>query len=245
MPSKTLSIGKTFLPAHLEINQATLKQTIINECSFFSGLTPSSKERLSELLTEKKVTRGQSLFLKGDTALAMYFIAEGAVDICIVLEDGKKVSLNRLAANQFFGEISMLDGNLRTSDATAISNTSLFQLSRADFQAVSDNFTSQEWHFIVVQLCALLRQINNNLEAFVWAHPVERLVKKLLALPRTNAVVEVSQTYLAEMINLSRESTNKLLADLERQGLIETNYGKIRIVDEHRLLLHVKATTGN
>ncbi len=47
----------------------------------------------------------------------------------------------------------------------------------------------------------------------------------------TARIVEVRQEQLAQMLSLSRQTTNQLLKDLERQGLVKLVYGGIEILD--------------
>jgi CRP-like cAMP-binding protein len=57
----------------------------------------------------------------------------------------------------------------------------------------------------------------------------------LLAEEAADGRVEVPQRTLAAMLGVARPSLNKVLKDLEREGLIRISYGAIEVPDRARL----------
>jgi CRP/FNR family cyclic AMP-dependent transcriptional regulator len=66
-----------------------------------------------------------------------------------------------------------------------------------------------------------------------------RLAHRLLvyANPRlpNHRVVRLTQTELAGVFGVSRQTVNKLLRDFEREGLVKRAYGEVEILDGPRL----------
>ena len=48
--------------------------------------------------------------------------------------------------------------------------------------------------------------------------------------------IRLSQESLSEMVSLSSQSVRRSLCHLEAEGMIETGYGRIRILDHERLI---------
>ncbi len=102
----------------------------------FSGLEDETLLELCELLKVHEVTAGTPLVHRGDPGEAMYLIDSGKVRISVKDADGHDAPLAELGAGAFFGEMAILDGQVRSADVTAIENSRLSVLSRADFRAL-------------------------------------------------------------------------------------------------------------
>jgi CRP/FNR family transcriptional regulator, cAMP and macrophage regulator len=58
---------------------------------------------------------------------------------------------------------------------------------------------------------------------------------RLLAEESADGLVELPQRTLAAMLGVQRPSLNKVLKDLERDGLIKISYSAIEVLDQARL----------
>lgn len=95
----------------------------------FSRLEAPMIARLVGLLHARKFTGGAVIISKGDPADAMYFIANGEVEV----ELGDKPV--RLGEGDFFGEIALIHHEItRTATVTAVRPTDLLVLSAPDFR---------------------------------------------------------------------------------------------------------------
>src|SRR5918997_3342424 len=99
----------------------------------FASLGDESAGALRGLLELEVRPAGSVLFRKGERGGAMYLIEDGRVRIHIKDDDGEDVTLAELAAGDFFGEMSILDGKPRSATATVAEAARLAVLSRAHF----------------------------------------------------------------------------------------------------------------
>ena len=105
---------------------------LLKTIPLFESLETEDLTVLAGKLRESKVEAGATIFSQGDEGDAMYVIEEGAVDI--VAGSGKqKVTLASVFKQQYFGELSLLDGAPRSATATASRETWLLALDRDDF----------------------------------------------------------------------------------------------------------------
>ena len=105
---------------------------LLKAIPLFESLEADDLEALANRLRECSVTGGQLVFTQGDEGDAMYVIVDGAVDI--VAGSGKqKVTLTSLFKQQYFGELSLLDGAPRSATGVASRYTLLLALERDDF----------------------------------------------------------------------------------------------------------------
>jgi uncharacterized membrane protein len=105
----------------------------IRSVPLFASLDDDAAVMLRSLLKVREVARGAPLFRAGDKGDAMYLIESGRVRISVKDQDKKEIVLAELARGDFFGEMSIIDGNPRSADAKVIEDARLAILSREDF----------------------------------------------------------------------------------------------------------------
>lgn len=128
----------------------------------FASLGDESACALRELLELELRPAGSVLFQKGEQGGAMYLIEDGRVRIHIKDSDGDEVTLAELAAGDFFGEMSILDGKPRSATATVSEDARLAVLSRPHFH----EFVQQSPEVALSMLAAItdrLRQTDEML----------------------------------------------------------------------------------
>ena len=82
---------------------------LLKAIPLFESLENDDLHALAHKLRDVSVETGHPVFAQGDEGDAMYVIEDGAVDI--VAGSGKqKVILRSLFKQQYFGELSLLDG---------------------------------------------------------------------------------------------------------------------------------------
>jgi uncharacterized membrane protein len=105
---------------------------LLQSIPLFESLERDDLNALAGRLREVSVEAGQTVFAQGDEGDSMYVIQTGAVDI--VTGAGKqKVTVASLFKQQYFGELSLLDGAPRSAAAVANRATQLLALDRDDF----------------------------------------------------------------------------------------------------------------
>jgi CRP/FNR family transcriptional regulator, cyclic AMP receptor protein len=114
-------------------NSPAMTLEAIRSVPLFASLDDDAAVMLRSLLKVREVARGAPLFRAGDKGDAMYLIESGRVRISVKDQDKKEIVLAELARGDFFGEMSIIDGNPRSADAKVIEDARLAILSREDF----------------------------------------------------------------------------------------------------------------
>jgi CRP-like cAMP-binding protein len=105
---------------------------LLQSIPLFESLERDDLNALAGRLREVSVEAGHTVFAQGDEGDSMYVIENGAVDI--IAGSGKqKVIVASLFKQQYFGELSLLDGAPRSATAVANRATQLLALDRDDF----------------------------------------------------------------------------------------------------------------
>jgi len=108
--------------------------SMVARVPLFSHLTAGDIAHIMQLLQARQIDRGDVIFRRGEPATAMYFIAEGDVEIELGPEEkGRRI---RLGAGHFFGEIAVLKRVERSATVKAVSRVRLLVLDAADLRVL-------------------------------------------------------------------------------------------------------------
>jgi CRP/FNR family transcriptional regulator, cyclic AMP receptor protein len=95
----------------------------------FSGLTRPELEKLAGWTFEIEVPAGEELTKEGRLAHEFFVIEDGAAE---VRSGGERIA--ELGAGDFFGEIGLLEGGLRTATVVATTPLRLIVMSAQEFR---------------------------------------------------------------------------------------------------------------
>ncbi|RJP58617.1 MAG: cyclic nucleotide-binding domain-containing protein [Deltaproteobacteria bacterium] len=120
----------------------------LREISVFADLTTEEIGKIITIMKEINVPDGSTIIQEGDVGDSMYIIMDGSVEVSKTLTmkiDGqgfeeKEKILTRLNASDhiIFGEVGLLEDNVRTASVIAISTCTLREIKKEDFQKLAD-----------------------------------------------------------------------------------------------------------
>ncbi len=112
-----------------------MKLHTLRSLPLFETLDSKEAAELFLLFTVRSIPQGMALFHRDDPGDAMFFIERGRIRISVKDTDGHDTVLAEMGRGDFFGEMAMLDGQMRSADATAVEETKLAVLAREDFRS--------------------------------------------------------------------------------------------------------------
>jgi CRP-like cAMP-binding protein len=209
----------------------------------FGTLHHNVHASLGRLAVPRTYAKGQVIFFEGDAGESMYVVADGAVKVFMVSEEGDEIVLVTVREPDSFGELAVLDGAPRSASAAALEPTTLLVITRTTLlDVMSDHRELGER--VLSSIGGLLRRLTEQTADLVFLDLPGRVAKLLARIAaergrkEDGAVVVdlgVTQTDLARMVGGSRQSVNQALRDLERQGAIEVDGHCVRIHHLDRL----------
>ncbi|HYI02952.1 Crp/Fnr family transcriptional regulator [Hyalangium sp.] len=216
---------------------------LLSRISIFEELQAEELEQLSSLLRSRRYAKGEVIFHQGDVGTALYIVRKGQVAIRLSSEEGKEAILALLDRGDFFGELALLDEEPRSTDAVAREEADLLSLQREDFRRFLKERPEVAMRLLAT-LTRLVRRVTQLIHDATFLDARARLVRVLLELaqqqgqPGADGVVisqRLTQSELANLCGLTRESTNKWLRFYVREGLLSYEGGKITLVKPDRL----------
>lgn len=142
------------------------KLHILQHSDLFENLLPEELSMLADLSIEKRFAGNEVVFREGEAGDSLYIIAKGEVDVVGAGQGGEMKTLARLTTNQFFGEMSLIDKELRSATVRAHSDAVLLQLTNGNlysFAKVYKNGFTLLVINIARTLSARLRETNRRL----------------------------------------------------------------------------------
>ena len=201
-----------------------------------------SGDEIDTLLHYARVERypaGSEVFAKGSPGSSMMAVLRGTLKMCSVSAEGKEVVFNLMNPGDCFGEIALLDGEARSTDAVAMNDCELLVLHRRDFMPILEK-RADICLILLKVLCQRLRQTTEQVEDVLFRHLESRIAKALLHLVESASLhsvqglsvdLHLSQRELGNIAGCSRESVNKTLQAWHRAGFIDLSKGSIAIRD--------------
>ncbi|HJP19093.1 MAG: cyclic nucleotide-binding protein [Gammaproteobacteria bacterium] len=218
-------------------------KSIINtltEIPIFSSL---KEEHLNELLliaNKKQYRKNEIIFHEGDPGNVLFIIISGSVKIALNDSDGKESILNILCENDYFGEMSLVDGVFRSATVSAIEDTIAFLIHREKFINLIKEHTDIVLNMVAI-LCRRLRKTNEKVANLSFFDAYGKVAKILLDLIEVKGVKDNNQIILdlplsrqemASMSGITRMTLSRILNEFQIRGCLKIEGKKITIFDE-------------
>ncbi len=102
------------------------------EVPLFSLLDDQERATLAERIDVVKLAAGEVVFSYGDPGDSMFVVRSGVVELSFANDTGEKIVLEVARAGDFFGEISLLDGGARNTEARVVEDLDALVVDRGD-----------------------------------------------------------------------------------------------------------------
>lgn len=210
--------------------------------TWFRGLATEFQERLLQAGVLKEFKEGQRLFARGDPPSGLIGLVDGAVRLSTYGASGREALLMLVEPPAWVGEISLFDGLPRTHDAIADVPSVVVQVP----QSAIDLLLAEQplyWRDLGRLMAQQLRLALLAMEETALLPAAVRLPRRLVMIAhhygnwdgQSRRVIGVRQEQLAQMLSISRQTTNQILKGLEAQGAIQVRYGEIEVLDLEKL----------
>jgi CRP-like cAMP-binding protein len=190
----------------------------------------------------------EHLVRQGEPGTYVLVIIDGYARVETWDRSGRRTLLGVRVAGDLIGELAPLDGTPRVASVVAATETTTRLILAKQFLDLMEQRAAlaMEVNRTVV---AKLRSATRHRSDAGWPIPI-RVARVLLYLmmdygtaqgTAVDVDVPLSQADLASLIGAAELSINRTFAELRREGIIETGYRHIRVLDPARLLAYAEA----
>ncbi len=219
------------------------EEIFLAQVAMFSDLSDESIAQLVAGLRQTTYEAGEVIVREDDESARFFLITSGRVRISLRSQDDREVTLSYLGPGDFFGEMSVLDGEPRSATATATERTVASVGTREHFLE-----KLREHPVIALSLLKImslrLREADERIGDLSFLDVQGRVARLLLDLAgkegeatETGVTVPLAYTRqeLANMVSTSRETLTRVLKTFERLGFIRLGRKKVLLTNIPRL----------
>lgn len=135
------------------------KVLLLRSVHMFKGTDETVLAQIGEIMEERFYPAGEEVFKEGDEGDCMYIIYSGEVRI----HKGSH-TLTTFKKNDFFGELSLLDADIRSASATCVTDSTLFVIHQESFYDIIET-QPEVTRAILHELCKRIRVADDQLRA--------------------------------------------------------------------------------
>lgn len=204
--------------------------------AWFRVLDSEQQARVERDLSVQQVAAGSIIERKGELAQAWIGVLAGLVKVSVGNAEGKVASLTGVPAGGWIGEGSLLKREVRKYDIVALRDSVVARLPAATFDWLLDSSIPFNRY--------LLHQLNERVAQFIGKAEYDRLldpdarVARCLAelfnpllYPGMGMRLTITQEEVGYLARVSRQRANQALRKLEEAGLLNVEYGAVRVLD--------------
>lgn len=220
----------------------------------FAELDPATITELAGIGRIQRWPSGKTLFQRGDDDDRLIAIVKGRIRLSVMTPQGRELVLTSLGAGEVLGELALLDGEPRSTDATTMEPTSAILIHRDRFHDLARR--RADLPLAIARLIAgHLRRATFQMESIALYDLQARVVRYLLmavaqkgpsgpsgALSEVRLELGLNQSDLAAVLGATRSRVNNVLQDLVAEGAIRRdgtavicNLSKLRALSDDDL----------
>mgnify|MGYP001464553233 FL=1 len=220
------------------------KIELLQSVSIFWDLNENDLGHIADKMVAKHFENGNYIFLEDSEGEQCFFVLEGSVKVTRLSKDGREVILAMLNEGDFFGEMSLLDGESRSANVIALEKTKVLTLDRNDFIAVVNDYPQIAVQ-LLKELARRLRKSDRQIASLSLSDAEKRIALCIIRFADEQGVIQngkVSipktpiQQDIANMAGTSRETVSRALGLLEKEDLIERHGRELIILDYKKFI---------
>ena len=225
------------------VDKEVLPSEVVLKAPMFRGMSEAETADLTSRLRSFDFSRGEILFREGEPGDRLYIIGSGKIKLGRRAADGRENLLAVLGPGEMLGEMTLFDPGARTATATAVAETTVYELSHGDLVEWIKVHPAVATH-LLASLAARLRRADESLGDLVFSDVPGRVAKALLDFAKRfgekspeglRVAHDLTQEELAQLVGASRETVNKALADFAARGWVKREGRAIVLKDIPRL----------
>ncbi|MEZ4636673.1 MAG: cyclic nucleotide-binding domain-containing protein [Caldilineaceae bacterium] len=126
------------------LSPADQTQAVIRlaQTPIFAAMGAQNLHAVAQRLVLQHVPGGETIYQAGAAGDALYLVDEGEVELSTETATGVIQEVDRIGPGRYFGEMSLLTGRNRTNDATAVHDSNLWVLYKADLDELVSLYPS-------------------------------------------------------------------------------------------------------
>ncbi len=203
----------------------------MSKIELFSSLTTQELHQVRGKILIKKFKKNEIILREENTSQFMYIILEGETKVLQLTGEGQEIIVTMHKAGDFFGELSLIDGQTAPATVTATRDSLIAIISRKDFYDLL--FNQQKVLENLLHILSLrLREAWKRIQLLNFNNASQRVKMLLLMLSETYGMknpkgkgtvlnIKLIHQDIADMTGLTRETVTRILDKWQKSGEIQ------------------------
>jgi len=212
------------------------------EIPLFDGIKPTVLKSISPFFSSKKYKRKKVIIRADQENDRFYIIKSGELKVYRINKYNQEILLALLGEGDFFGEMSILDGNMASANVAVLQPCELLSVHKRDFMKIMKTvpkFSAHMFHYLTQRI----RSADENIENLNRPNSYERIAAVLVQIAersgyrkRSSVVIDKIpfQHNIASLAGTSRETVSRALNQLKEDAYIYKNGRHLVIRDYPR-----------
>ena len=223
------------------------KVAALGSSALFSELEEPELRALAARAVERRLARGETLFVAGDKAIGLFVIVEGAVRAFRESLEGREQVIHVERAGATIAEVPMFDDGAYPSTAAAEEDSTVLFIDKRDVRQLCLDHPRIALAALKL-LASRLRRCAELVEMLSLHEVDQRLARFLLIESRacgthtdagTAIDLVLTNQQIAARIGSVREVISRALARLQQNGFITIEGRRVIVIDEAAMIAYV------
>ena len=219
--------------------QLKINPVVLKSVPLFAAFTDQQIKTLLSYVQHRSYARNVYVMQAGDETDSIYVLLSGKAKVLINDEQGHEVILGYMGAQDFFGEMGILDDQPRSASVYTLEACEMLRLSKDGFMSCLKENTEVAM-LVIRNLVRRLRAADRKIESLALVDVSGRVARILLDIAEEidgRLVVQrtPAKQDIARQIGASREMVSRVVKDLEQRGLLRAERRSMVIIDRNIL----------
>ena len=205
--------------------------------NWIDALPNDVRQKVVSRMTPLRVKEGASLYERSNPSKGSYSIISGSVRLFTLAPDGRELIYKVCDPGESFGDLAAIDGEPYAVSAEALTDCELRFLPRKQLLELRKQHPALET--TLLNFAAKLARASIMSIEVATIYPLPARIASRLAFLAASArargegvtALKIAQKDLGVMVGASRQAVNKVLAEFQSKGLVQTHYGSLTILD--------------
>ena len=204
---------------------------MLERVELFAHIPIAQLQELEKASQSRRCPKNSILFMEGDDAGSLFVIRQGMVSVHTEDRDGHQLILNYMGEGEYFGELSLLDGQPRSASVTTVTDCQFMCISRDLFTHFMNENPSVS-QLLIASLTAKVRSLTGNVRDMALLDVygrVARVLERYSDEQQKVAHPKFKHHEIASMVGASREMVSKVMKELVVGGYLEVHPDYIQV----------------
>jgi len=200
----------------------------------FANVDDHDLAQIAAFATLHTYSKNSIIITEGDTSSSLYVILSGEAKVFVSDADGRTNVINRLGAGDYFGELSLIDGEPRSASIETLTKCQLSMFSRQYFVTyleANPRVAIRLLEGMVQRLRRTTRHAKDLALMDVFGRIANVLLKSAIDEGGRLMTPPLTQQDIADQVGSSREMVSRILKDLRAGDYISMD-GKRFIINK-------------